>query len=136
MTDDKIHSRESGRHSDGNETDENSLGESLAHTDADAWVTGLPPRVRRSRRAARRPPGPRPPASDVEVAPGRIAIAQGQVYITGALLIVQLFLITTALYELLSGQPQTLWGIAGASLLAFIVALVVAIWPRRVRDGF
>lgn len=66
--------------------------------------------------------------------PGRIAIVQGQVYIVGVILITQLFLVTTALYELLSGRSDILPWIAVASLVGFLVALVVAIWPsRRVR---
>lgn len=63
--------------------------------------------------------------------PGRMAIVQGQVYIVGVILIAQLLLITTALYELLSGRPDTVWWIAGASLAGFIIALIVAIWPRQ-----
>jgi hypothetical protein len=68
--------------------------------------------------------------------PGRIAIVQGQIYIAGVIVVAQLFLITTALFELLSGHPEPLWWIAGASLAGFLIALVVAIWPsRRVRGG-
>jgi hypothetical protein len=67
--------------------------------------------------------------------PGRIAIVQGQIYIVGVIVVVQLFLITTALYELLSGRPGTLWGIAGASFLGFVVALIVTLWPRRRVQG-
>lgn len=63
--------------------------------------------------------------------PGRMAIVQGQVYIVGVILIAQLLLITTALYELLSGRPETLWWIAAASLAGFLIALVVALWPRQ-----
>lgn len=62
--------------------------------------------------------------------PGRIAIVQGQVYIAGLVLIAQLVMVTLALYELLSGRPDTLWGIAAASLAGFILAVVVALWPR------
>ncbi|HUY79307.1 MAG TPA: hypothetical protein VMV29_21235 [Ktedonobacterales bacterium] len=79
---------------------------------------------------------PRSLAPDVAGAPGSIAIAQGQIFIIGAILIAQLFLITTALYELLSGRTQLLWWIAGASLVGFVVALVVTLWPRRARDNF
>ncbi|GEM_PF-1368615 len=110
--------------------------EQYSHAHNESWLSAPPPRARRARAVRRRAPGPRPPASDIEVAPGRIAIAQGQVYIIGALLIIQLFLITTALYELLSGRNQILWQIALGSLIIFVIALVVAIWPRRARDGF
>jgi hypothetical protein len=57
--------------------------------------------------------------------PGRIAIVQGQVFIVGAILVVQLWLITDALFSLLSGVTQDLgW-------LALAIALVVWLWPRR-----
>ena len=84
-----------------------------------------------------RPPhderGPRP-GPDFRGAPGRIAIVQGQVYLVGFILVAQLFLITTALFELLSGRTQLLWWIAGASLLGFLIAALIAVWPRsRVR---
>ncbi len=64
-------------------------------------------------------------------APGRIAIAQAQVFLVGAVLVVQLWLITTALYELLSGRSQPLWWLTLASAVGFAVTLVVALWPRR-----
>jgi hypothetical protein len=73
------------------------------------------------------PPMPGPNRASL---PGRIAIVQGQVYIAGLVLIAQLVMVTLALYELLSGRPDTLWGIAAASLAGFILALVVALWPR------
>jgi hypothetical protein len=76
------------------------------------------------------------PGPDQPSLPGRIAIVQGQVYIVGVIVVAQLFLVTTALYELLSGHPDPLWWIAGASLVGFLIALLVAIWPsRRVRGG-
>ena len=68
---------------------------------------------------------------DFTGSPGFVAIVQGQVYLVAAILIVQLFLITTGLFELLSGRTNTLWWIAGASLIAFLVALLVTLWPRR-----
>lgn len=81
-----------------------------------------------------RPPsdarGPRP-GPDFRGAPGRVAIVQGQVYLVGAILIAQLFLITTALYELLSGRTALLWWIALAALIGFLLALLIALWPRR-----
>lgn len=75
------------------------------------------------------------PGPDFRGAPGRIAIVQGQVYLVGAIVIAQLFLITTALFELLSGRTALLWWIALASLIGFLLALLIALWPRRsVRD--
>ena len=68
---------------------------------------------------------------DYTGSPGFVAIVQGQVYLVAAFLIVQLFLITTGLFELLSGRTDTLWWIAGASLLAFRLALLITLWPRR-----
>ncbi|HEX8997091.1 MAG TPA: hypothetical protein VF812_13770 [Ktedonobacterales bacterium] len=86
-----------------------------------------------------RPPedarGPRP-GPDFRGAPGRVAIVQGQVYLVGAILIAQLFLITTALYELLSGHTAQLWWIALVALLGFLLALLISLWPRRAVKGF
>jgi hypothetical protein len=62
---------------------------------------------------------------------GRISIVQGQVFLVAMIVIAQLWLITTALYELLSGRTATLGWLALASLLGFILALVVTFWPRR-----
>lgn len=86
----------------------------------------------------RRPPadarGPRP-GPDSRGAVGRIAIVQSQIYLVAAILIAQLFLITTALYELLSGRPQLLWWIAAAQLVGFLIALLITLWPRsHVKD--
>ncbi len=87
----------------------------------------------------RRPPadarGPRP-GPDTRGAPGRIAIVQGQVYLVGVILIAQLFLITTALYELLSGRTALLWWITLAQLGGFAVTLIIALWPRQNVRGF
>ncbi len=87
----------------------------------------------------RRPPadarGPRP-GPDFRGAPGRVAIVQGQVYLVGVILIAQLFLITTSLYELLSGQTALLWWITIAQLAGFLIALVIALWPRQRVKGF
>lgn len=66
---------------------------------------------------------------------GRMAIVQGQVYIVGVILVVQLWLITAALFELLSGRPQSLWGLTIASGIGCIIAVVVALWPRRRARG-
>jgi hypothetical protein len=63
--------------------------------------------------------------------PGRIAIVQGQVFLVGAILVVQLWLITDALYSLLSGRLEDLGWLALASGLGFVIALVVWLWPRR-----
>jgi hypothetical protein len=80
----------------------------------------------------RLPPGARPvPGLSDLSAPGRVAIVQGQVFLVGVILVAQLWLITTALYELLSGRPQDLWGITIASGIGFLTALVVVLWPRR-----
>ncbi len=87
----------------------------------------------------RRPPsdarGPRP-GPDFRGALGRVAIVQGQVYLVGSIVIAQLFLITTALYELLSGRTSLLGWIAFVSLLGFLLALLIALWPRRSVKGF
>lgn len=81
-----------------------------------------------------RPPsdrrGPRP-GPDYRGALGRVAIVQGQVYLVGAIVIAQLFLITTALYELLSGRTSQLWWIALTCLIGFLLTLLIALWPRR-----
>lgn len=82
----------------------------------------------------RRPPqgrtGPMP-GPDFAGAPGRVAIVQGQVYIVGLILVAQLVLCTIALLELLSGNTNLLWALAGISLAGFLLALLVALWPRR-----
>jgi hypothetical protein len=54
----------------------------------------------------------------------------------GFILVAQLFLITTALFELLSGRTQLLWWIAGASLLGFLIAALIALWPSSRVKGF
>jgi hypothetical protein len=82
----------------------------------------------------RRPPmGPHGPLPGPNYlgSPGRVAIVQGQVFIVGVILIAQLVLCTIALYQLLSGKSSILWWIAGGSLAGFLIALVVALWPRR-----
>ena len=81
-----------------------------------------------------RPPqslrGPRPGPNYLGLE-GRIAIVQAQVFILAVIVIVQLWLVTTALYELLSGRPATLGWLALASAVGFVLALVVTFWPRR-----
>jgi hypothetical protein len=81
----------------------------------------------------RPPPGPYGPLPGPREtgAPGRIAIVQGQVFIIGAILIAQLWLITDALFSLLSGHPQDLGWLTLASGAGFVIALVVWLWPRR-----
>ncbi|HZC05395.1 MAG TPA: hypothetical protein VE338_07115 [Ktedonobacterales bacterium] len=90
------------------------------------------PPVRMPPRDAR---GPRP-GPDFRGAPGRVAIVQGQVYLVGFIVVTQLFLITTALFELLSGQTGLLWWITLASLIGFLLALLIALWPRSRVRGF
>jgi hypothetical protein len=68
--------------------------------------------------------------------PGWIAIVQGQVFLVGAILVVQLWLITDALYSLLSGRPQDLVWLAFASGVGFAVALIISLWPRRRTGGW
>jgi hypothetical protein len=86
-----------------------------------------------------RPPadarGPRP-GPDARGSVGRVAIVQGQVYLVGVILIAQLFLITTALFKLLSGQTQLLWWLAAAQLVGFLVALLITLWPRQHVKGY
>ncbi len=62
---------------------------------------------------------------------GRTAIVQGQVFIVAVILIAQLWLITDALYELLSGRSSVLGWLALVSGIGFVLALIVAFWPRR-----
>jgi hypothetical protein len=89
------------------------------------------PPVHRPPRGAHGPlPGPREPGT-----PGRIAIVQGQVFIVGAILVAQLWLVTDALFSLLSGQPQDLGWLAFASGAGFVIALIVWLWPRRRTQG-
>ena len=89
------------------------------------------PPVQRPRRGPHGPlPGPRELGS-----PGRVAIVQGQVFLVGVILITQLWLITDALFSLLSGHPQDLGWLALASGAGFVIALVVWLWPRRRTQG-
>ncbi len=68
---------------------------------------------------------------DFAGAPGFVAIVQGQVYLVAIILIAQLFLITFGLFELLSGRTGILWWLAGVSLVGFLLALLITLWPRR-----
>ncbi|RAQ94195.1 hypothetical protein [Thermogemmatispora tikiterensis] len=63
--------------------------------------------------------------------PGRAAIVQAQVLLVALIVMVQLWLVTDALYELLSGRTRLLLWLAIASLLAFLLALVITLWPSR-----
>ena len=63
--------------------------------------------------------------------PGRGAIVEAQVFVVAFLFIAQLLFVTDALYELLSGRTRTIGWLALASLLGFIIALVVWRWPHR-----
>jgi hypothetical protein len=60
-----------------------------------------------------------------------MAIVQGQVLILAVIVVAQLWLITTALFELLSGRPAGLGWLALASGVGFVVGLLVVWWPRR-----
>jgi hypothetical protein len=62
---------------------------------------------------------------------GRTAIVQGQVYLVAIIIIAQLWLVTDALYELLSGHVGILGGLALASTLGFVLAIIITFWPRR-----
>jgi hypothetical protein len=66
---------------------------------------------------------------------GRIAIVQAQVFLLAVILIAQLWLITDALYELLSGRTANLGWLALVSGIGFVLALIVAFWPRRRIEG-
>jgi hypothetical protein len=71
-------------------------------------------------------PGPNFPGLE-----GRIAIVQAQVFLLAVILVAQLWLITDALYELLSGRTAILGWLALASGIGFVLALVITFWPRR-----
>lgn len=62
---------------------------------------------------------------------GRIAIVQAQVFLLATILIVQLWLITDALYELLSGRTANLGWLALVSGVGFVLAACITFWPRR-----
>jgi hypothetical protein len=60
-----------------------------------------------------------------------MAIVQGQVLILAVIVVAQLWLITTALFKLLSGQPAGLGWLTLASGVGFAIGLLVTLWPRR-----
>jgi hypothetical protein len=62
---------------------------------------------------------------------GRIAIVQAQVFLLAVIMIAQLWLVTDALYELLSGRAARLVWLAIASGIGFALALIITFWPRR-----
>jgi hypothetical protein len=76
------------------------------------------------------PRGPHPGPYD-SGSPGRMAIVQGQVLILAVIVVAQLWLITTALFELLSGRTAGLGWLALASGVGFAIGLLVWWWPRR-----
>ena len=80
------------------------------------------------------PHGPRPGPNYLGI-PGRTAIVQGQVFLVAVIVVVQLWLITDALYELLSGRASLLGWLTLVSFLGFVLALIVTIWPRRRIEG-
>ncbi len=82
------------------------------------------------RRPPRGPRGPLPGPNYIGL-PGRTAIVQGQVYLVAVILIAQLWLITDALFELLSGHAGTVAWLALVSFIGFVLALIITFWPRR-----
>ena len=82
------------------------------------------------RRPLRGPKGPLPGPNYIGLA-GRTAIVQGQVFLVAVILVAQLWLITDALFELLSGHASPLVWLALVSFLGFILALIITYWPRR-----
>lgn len=81
-------------------------------------------------RPPRGPDGPRPGPNFLGLE-GRIAIVQGQVFLLAMILIAQLWIITDALYELLSGRSASLGWLTLASGIGFAFGLVIMFWPRR-----
>jgi hypothetical protein len=81
-------------------------------------------------RPPRGPRGPMPGPNYLGI-PGRAAIVQGQVFIVAIILIVQLWLCTLALYELLSGRTGILGWLTLVSAVGFVLALIVARWPQN-----
>jgi hypothetical protein len=88
-----------------------------------------------TRRPRYGPYGPQP-APINSGAPGRMAIVQGQVAIVGIIVAAQLLVVTIALLELLQDITDRLWWLAGISLVGFILALVITLWPRSRVKGF
>lgn len=82
------------------------------------------------RRPPRGPKGPLPGPNYIGL-PGRTAIVQGQVFLVAVILIAQLWLITDALFELLSGRASTVGWLALVSFVGFVLAIIITYWPRR-----
>lgn len=80
------------------------------------------------------PRGPRPGPNYLGI-PGRAAIVQGQVFLLAIIVIAQLFIITDALYELLSGRPDLLGWLTLFSAIGFALALLISFWPLRRIEG-
>jgi len=76
-------------------------------------------------------PGGPIPGPNYRGSSGRIAIVQGQIFIVAVILAAQLWLVTVALFDLLSGQASILAWLALTSFVGFVVALIVYFWPRR-----
>ena len=76
-------------------------------------------------------PGGPIPGPNYRGSSGRIAIVQGQIFIVAVILAAQLWLVTVALFDLLSGQASILAWLALVSFVGFIVSLIVYFWPRR-----
>lgn len=74
--------------------------------------------------------GPRPGPHYLGI-PGRKAIVQGQVFLVAVIVVAQLWMITAALHELLSGRIDPLVWLTLVSLLGFFIALIVTVLPRR-----
>jgi hypothetical protein len=80
------------------------------------------------------PRGPRPGPNYLGI-PGRAAIVQGQVFLLVIIVIVQLLIVTDALYELLSGRSSILGWLTLFSAIGFALALVISFWPLRRVEG-
>lgn len=63
--------------------------------------------------------------------PGRGAIVEGQVFVVAFIFIAQLWLVTDALYELLSGRTRALGWLTLASFIGFVIAFIIWRWPRN-----
>ena len=114
--------------------------ELMVHTDRPSALQAVRqlPRANPDDPPVQRPPrgpnGPWPGPNYLGL-PGRTAIVQGQVFLVAMILIAQLFIVTEALYELLSGRSGSLLWLALVSLLGFVLALIVSFWPRRRIEG-
>ncbi len=80
------------------------------------------------------PDGPRPGPNFLGLE-GRIALVQAQVFLLAIILVVQLWLITDALFELFSGRSERLGWLTLASGVGFALALLIFFWPRRSIKG-